>query len=111
MNNFKVHGLADIYENAKRGNIAISITPNGYWTDVIHIYIRREWSSRCGGGTWSQRISTSSGGISDDVSNIEAMGNFVEGIQFALTLIKSIDIKELDRIYEAHRESQRQENK
>ena len=106
MSNFKVHGFLDIERGAKRGCVSLSITPKGYWSDVVSVYINRSLNAPWGASVsdaphqdWDTGIKVASGGRDDSIDDIEASANLIEALQFARAFAGSISHSSLEAAF------------
>lgn len=112
MSNFKVHGFLDIERGAKRGCVSLSITPKGYWSDVVSVYINRSLNAPWGASVsdaphqdWDTGIKVASGGRDDSIDDIEASANLIEALQFARAFAGSISHFSLEAAFrQRHKE-------
>lgn len=65
------------------GYVQIDFYVNGYWSDVLNIYIDRaiDFSSKERKPYWQIRFSVSSGGTEGDLSNLERFDCYAEAVQ------------------------------
>lgn len=108
MSNFKVHGFLDIYRGAERGCVNLTITPKGYWSDVVSVYISRKHEASVSDAAhqdWDTGIKVASGGRDDSIDDIEAAANLIEALQFARAFAGSINHFSLEAAFrQRHKE-------
>lgn len=99
MNKFKIYGLENVADGAKRGGFSIQIQPNGHWVhDAIRIDVSRDIMS----GDWSVSVKYSGApdGGKSGVNEDDALDNFVEALQFARTLSKTFNPEVLEAYWQ-----------
>jgi|APGre2960657404_1045060.scaffolds.fasta_scaffold61902_1 hypothetical protein len=99
MNNFKIYGLENVADGAKRGRFSIQIQPNGHWVrDAIRIDVSRDIM----GEGWSVGVKYSGApdGGKSGVNEDDALDNFIEALQFARTLSKTFNPEVLEAYWQ-----------
>lgn len=116
MANFRVHGCSNIDHGARSGFVCIYFKPKGYWSDVIEVHVRRDYTAKdvplkeCR-TVWQTSIKVASGGRDTDAvpCDIEATGYFMEALAFARTFADTVNYGELERAYREERDRRREE--
>ena len=106
MANFRVYGYLNIDNGARNGCVYLSLKPSGYWSEVIEVYIRRDYHAadvplkECH-TVWQVSIKVASGGRDAEAvpCDIEATGYFMEALTFARTFADTVNYGELERAY------------
>lgn len=116
MSNFTVNGYLNIDHGARSGCVHLYLMPKGYWSAVIDVYIRRDYTaedvSLKGCHTvWQTSIKVASGGRDDEAvpCDIEATGYFMEALAFARTFADTVDYAALESAYREERDRRREE--
>lgn len=91
----------DVLAQAAQGYVSIGYKPHGFWSDVITVRFKRDWSEE---GKWTREISWSSGGRDPEelADDFDAMEEFIKALTDAKQFVKENFIPEaLEEAYQS----------